>query len=641
MTAKRSPKFNVGDFQIDSESLTIIGPLGETSVEPKVMQVLSLLAEANGETVLRETFMDRVWGVAFGSDESLTRAISILRKIFKDQRGRRAMIETVPRKGYRLVAPVTELTSLDASGAQAAPTKMSSEERTSSPETISKSDPRKSQLNPITLAAFALVLLMILGMTSVWLLDRSSETALQDTTERHLVRFIGLDNQSDESGIAQSLTATLPSVFSSASIPIVGLDTNSDLVAEFNLRGRLWTDEGTSIAIDVTHADTGRLILSETYQVDDAERADLDYRISVKLASILNCMMEWRGNDYPNTAQAISDYARYCDAFIALQLRDYSPLSQAIYDLEPDNPAAIALHAYSVWSALLRNMERPEADRERFLDEIDQLIEKGQQIDSDSSILQGIALLIKGDQGDLVEAASDYPKIVANSGLPRLIYNGYSWHLRKVGRNLEARQVLTRYADSHPLYAGLMSRIGWLSAVEGDKITAERYFLMGERIKPDEGELIERRRQAALYYGDKDQLASMLGAIPIADQVNSTGFQNCLRVFIEVRLSDDKDPDPLIEACSTGPKGSEFNFARQLSAIGAIDKAYDAIEGFDWSTTPGSTIVLFYREMAGFRADPRFWPLMEEIGLYDYWVQTEQWPDFCLFEDHPGRCPEM
>jgi hypothetical protein len=41
------------------------------------------------------------------------------------------------------------------------------------------------------------------------------------------------------------------------------------------------------------------------------------------------------------------------------------------------------------------------------------------------------------------------------------------------------------------------------------------------------------------------------------------------------------------------------------------------------------------------RADPRFMPLMRDIGLLEYWRNTDRWPDFCENEDLPYDCRQM
>ena len=105
---KHAGQFWIDDFNIDPDSLMLHGPMGDIPLEPKVMQVLVTMAENPGQMVSRDVLMDKVWAVKYGSDESLTRAISVLRKSFGDAHGRRAVIETIPRKGYKLIGTVSQ-----------------------------------------------------------------------------------------------------------------------------------------------------------------------------------------------------------------------------------------------------------------------------------------------------------------------------------------------------------------------------------------------------------------------------------------------------------------------------------------------------------------------------------------------------
>ena len=67
------------------------------------MEVLCVLAEHAGQVVSRSAIIDAVWGVAFGGDESLTRAISLLRKAMPTSQGR-DIIQTISKRGYSLKA---------------------------------------------------------------------------------------------------------------------------------------------------------------------------------------------------------------------------------------------------------------------------------------------------------------------------------------------------------------------------------------------------------------------------------------------------------------------------------------------------------------------------------------------------------
>lgn len=77
-------------------------------VEPKVMGVLECLARANGDVVSRDELLRTVWDGVVVNEEVLTRAVSELRTLLGDVSRQRSYIATVPRKGYRLLMPVSE-----------------------------------------------------------------------------------------------------------------------------------------------------------------------------------------------------------------------------------------------------------------------------------------------------------------------------------------------------------------------------------------------------------------------------------------------------------------------------------------------------------------------------------------------------
>jgi len=96
----------IGTSSIDFKGLQIDGPMGLQSIEPKIMKLLRVLTENAGEVMTREELISAVWGVEYGGDESLSRGISILRKVLGDKKGDHRHIVTVSRVGYRLIADI-------------------------------------------------------------------------------------------------------------------------------------------------------------------------------------------------------------------------------------------------------------------------------------------------------------------------------------------------------------------------------------------------------------------------------------------------------------------------------------------------------------------------------------------------------
>ncbi|MEL1251036.1 winged helix-turn-helix domain-containing protein [Aurantiacibacter gilvus] len=100
--------FSVGHFDVQPVSNSLEHRGVTYSVEPLVMDVLCLLAQQAGKVVTRDDLINKVWYFNPGADESLTRAVSLLRRIFRVDSKTPKYIETVWKAGYRLLAPVVE-----------------------------------------------------------------------------------------------------------------------------------------------------------------------------------------------------------------------------------------------------------------------------------------------------------------------------------------------------------------------------------------------------------------------------------------------------------------------------------------------------------------------------------------------------
>jgi Tol biopolymer transport system component/DNA-binding winged helix-turn-helix (wHTH) protein len=75
-------------------------------VEPKVMRVLVCLAARPAEVVTKEELLEAVWDGVFVTEDVLVRAVRELRKLFGDDSETPRVIETIRKRGYRLIAPI-------------------------------------------------------------------------------------------------------------------------------------------------------------------------------------------------------------------------------------------------------------------------------------------------------------------------------------------------------------------------------------------------------------------------------------------------------------------------------------------------------------------------------------------------------
>jgi Tol biopolymer transport system component/DNA-binding winged helix-turn-helix (wHTH) protein len=97
--------FRVGDWLVEPLQNRLVRGETRVKLDPKVMQVLLYLAERPNEIAEKEKIIESVWEGTFVTDEVLTNAVFELRKAFGDDAKEPRFIQTVPRKGYRLIAP--------------------------------------------------------------------------------------------------------------------------------------------------------------------------------------------------------------------------------------------------------------------------------------------------------------------------------------------------------------------------------------------------------------------------------------------------------------------------------------------------------------------------------------------------------
>jgi Tol biopolymer transport system component/DNA-binding winged helix-turn-helix (wHTH) protein len=103
--SKRS--FAFADFSFDAERKTLWRGAEIVSLPPKTCELLGVLVENAGEILLKEELMVAVWKETFVEEANLSHHITVLRKALGESRSGKKFIQTIPRKGYRFVAPVS------------------------------------------------------------------------------------------------------------------------------------------------------------------------------------------------------------------------------------------------------------------------------------------------------------------------------------------------------------------------------------------------------------------------------------------------------------------------------------------------------------------------------------------------------
>ena len=100
--------FEFGRFRMNVAERVLLRDGEVVPLTPKVFDILLTLVENRGQVVSKEELMKRVWPDTFVEEGNLTQNISLLRKALGETPGGAQFIETVPRRGYRFVATISE-----------------------------------------------------------------------------------------------------------------------------------------------------------------------------------------------------------------------------------------------------------------------------------------------------------------------------------------------------------------------------------------------------------------------------------------------------------------------------------------------------------------------------------------------------
>ena len=96
-------------FRLEEAQLRLLYQDQPVPLKPKILDLLLFLVKKRGHLIAKDELLREVWADAIVEENNITVSMSILRKTLGEARGNRQFIETVPRRGYRFVAEVTEL----------------------------------------------------------------------------------------------------------------------------------------------------------------------------------------------------------------------------------------------------------------------------------------------------------------------------------------------------------------------------------------------------------------------------------------------------------------------------------------------------------------------------------------------------
>jgi len=369
--AENIPPFTVGEWVVDAGLYRISRGATTVKLEPKVMEALLYLASRAGQTVTREELEDNVWAGMVVGYYSLTGTMQKLRKAFDDDSKNPRVIETLSKKGYRLIADIKIISNPNSSPLV----------QVSGPVTAHKTIARPSAVTKLQWIIFGLVLLVVvIGLVYY---NTSSENIRTPTiaasSNLQSIAVLPFKNLSDDSdseyfvdGITNDIITDLTKI---AGLIVIARDSSFEykdsdknindvatrLKARYILHGNIRRAENkVRINAFLVDTDSNKQLWAERYDGDLQNIFDLQDQLSSKIVSALKLKLTSRESEniaykYTSNIAAYEIFLRGRETAFRYSRQDTARaqtlLAQAI-ELDPNFGEAYALlgwtYAYSM-----------------------------------------------------------------------------------------------------------------------------------------------------------------------------------------------------------------------------------------------------------------------------------------------------
>jgi DNA-binding winged helix-turn-helix (wHTH) protein/TolB-like protein/lipoprotein NlpI len=465
--------FEFGRWKVLPERGLVRDGEEEIHLEPKVMDVFVLLASHEGEVVNRDQLVDAVWDGRAVTDEVITRSIAVLRRNLGDDAKSPQFVETLPRRGYRVMIPVV------------VPDAAEPDDATPS------SRQRRGYLLPLVAGFGAVAVIAWYGLKG----PKTIETIEQPIASIAVFPFECLQDQSNQNGHL---------CFGFAEEAISGLNRIEDLkVVRFRQPYELGSDVnahglvtgsvqiiGADVKISAQLEDvrSGIIVWSATFDADK----DNIFVAQKQVAAALRAAIDGESGEQVAKVRTPASFAAE-EAFslgrYLFEQREHKATLGAIeqfeeaIELDPSfGPAYLSLaYTYIIWPDYDLSV-----DREIIYDKALQVVERGIRADPGIREAAGtVTGFVYNKRLNWGAAAEAFEMAISADTVQPIAHHWYSRALASVGRldaALEHAKRALELDPNHPEQPIMISRLAIAYFWGDDMENAARYFEIANRM---------------------------------------------------------------------------------------------------------------------------------------------------------------
>lgn len=477
-------KCRFGLFEFDFRSGELRRDDQIVKLSPQPARVLAALLERPGEVVLREELRARLWGEETFVDfeRGLNFCILQVRAALGDSSDNPRFVQTVPRKGYRFIAPVAMTSVLPAAPPSSPGDLRPAAPPPSPPPATSVLPPRRWLLG----VAAAVILAPV-----VWLVfsGRPSAPAAQasDRIRIAVLPFVNLTGDPTVDYLADGLTDEVISQLgrlgphrlaviartsamsyrnTTKAVAQIGRELNAAYIVESSLRR-----EGDALRIGSSLVPTGdespTALWSETFGGNRASAADSQTGAAIRLARLIALELAPEGHTpelrRPTTNLAAWNQLMHGRALMNRGGPDDVKQAIAAFESAVRHDATMAAgwaklaearHLLVMMGAVAPNDAYPLAQQAG-----EQALAADPNL-PDAHVAQGLVHLWYNQRP--VDAAASFTRALALNASHAAALHDYAWALVALGRDSEAVTYITAARDIDPLSVRANNDIGWL-----------------------------------------------------------------------------------------------------------------------------------------------------------------------------------
>lgn len=638
--------YKFGPYSLDPTEGRLLRANEPVSLAPKTFETLVVLVKRHGHLVQKEELLNELWADSFVEEGSLSHHIYLLRKALSDEAGESAYIETVPRRGYRFVAPVEELSA--ASDVETFLHERHATARIIVEETIGDDEEEKNttiarekqsqKSHEVSVAAggkrrrlpwvLALVLFAVFSGLLYKYLTRGSSTPTPSTIKSLAVlpfQSLGQE-QGDEQlglGMADAIIIKLSTLQKVAVLPTSSIygytgrehqpqKAGQELGVDAVLDGTVQRAGGrVRVTAQLISTNNGRTIWSGKFDSRDTDLFDLQDSISAQISTTFNQHLTLAeknriGKRFTSNAEA---YEAYIMGVYFYNQRTEDGLRKAVDYLQQ----AIALDqnyalAYAVLSDALRltayygyqTIPKEEAANRARAAAL-------RALELDDSLAEA-HMAHGGLARDWRESLESYRRAIQLNPNFATAYQRYAWLLLSLGRREEALQAMRKAVELDPLSKVHHAALGTTLVLSQQYDEAIKHYRRTLELDPSQASMhlnlgdayISKglSREAVAEYekvkGTKDYETaareSIVYAYAVAGQVDAAR-QLLHELETEERFQKDI---------------SSYNRALIYNALGEHDRALKWLNKDDPNRFSRHLGILYDSRLNNLRADPRF-----------------------------------